>query len=370
MSRASLRRALVLALGALLCLTEASRAQTAAAAARRFAALRDTLARVQARLASRTGALDTLPLGPVRLVLRPDLAERIRPAMPGARETLERRFGAVKVPPVGALRIDLVVGGGGTAPHLEARFYPTETGWGSGVYYAGTAAPTDSIAVMLAAAAGDGLWPAAGPAVREWVQGVPLAWWGDGGNLEPVYVEMVTDPLHSTQACFRGDRQACRRALGLLPSADPARDWYDPEDRRTRILQQSGRWLLAERRPQVVACLDRREYGMCDVLFSLLNREGVPPPLSPVARRSLAWLVLRQGGAGAFQRLVGDPAGSLGDRLAVTAGLPLDSLLGLWHAEVVRARPRIVAVTPGSGWMALGWVVLLGMLALRSSRWR
>jgi hypothetical protein len=61
---------------------------------------------------------------------------------------------------------------------------------------------------------------------------------------------------------------------------------------------------------------------------------------------------------------------AIDQRLSSAAGVPLDSLLSVWRSSVILARPTPVEL-PGYGpFVGLGWVLVLGMLALRSSRWR
>lgn len=356
-------------LGVLTGLVGNASAQTAAGAARRFTALQDTLARVRDSIRDLQPEMDTLRLGAFRVVVRPQLAERIQPAIPRALERLQRRYGGIAFVPTGAIHVGEDRDGDGRVG-LGARIYPTEVRWNAGAYYAGGSAPVDSIALMLARAAEDGLSPAAGVAFRDWVGGSPLNWEWNGAGLEQAYVEMVTDPTHATQGCLHGDLRSCRRAFGLVPTSNPARDWFDAEDRRARIRQMAGQWVLSSKRGQVEACLDRRDFGVCDILFSSLSPDVIQPPFSVTARASLANLALRQGGDAAFERLAMHPTGGLGDRLAFAAGVPLDSLLVLWRGEVLRARPATVAVSGASTAAALGWVALLGLMALRSSRWR
>jgi hypothetical protein len=79
---------------------------------------------------------------------------------------------------------------------------------------------------------------------------------------------------------------------------------------------------------------------------------------------------LQIGGREAYRRLVADPAAPIGARLAATAGLPLDSLVVRWRSRALAARPPRITLTWWTSAAALGWTLILGLCALRSSRWR
>jgi hypothetical protein len=93
-------------------------------------------------------------------------------------------------------------------------------------------------------------------------------------------------------------------------------------------------------------------------------------PLSPEARASFLGQALRTGGAGAFLRLRAADGEPLLDRLVAAAGVPQDSLLAAWRSAVLAARPSARAGLIRSPLSVLFWLVLLGALAVRSTRWR
>jgi hypothetical protein len=177
--------------------------------------------------------------------------------------------------------------------------------------------------------------------------------------------------MHTMQGCFHGDRVSCWRAFGLGAPQDTSLDWLDAADRRTLIARfRRGGWFFAGQTGQVTGCVEAHQREMCDGLIASMPREYLRPPMSLPARRSLTGLALSRGGEGAFERLTARPEASLAERLSAAARLPVDSLLALWHSEVLAARPAVVTLSARSGWMALGWIAVLGMLALRSTRWR
>jgi hypothetical protein len=102
----------------------------------------------------------------------------------------------------------------------------------------------------------------------------------------------------------------------------------------------------------------------------VLHAMSFDAPLSAEARHSLARLVLDVGGRAAYTRLLRYPGRPLSERLAFAAGLPRDSLMARWRSSILAARPKPVTITAPGAWTALGWAVVFGLLALRSSRWR
>jgi len=181
-----------------------------------------------------------------------------------------------------------------------------------------------------------------------------------------VYVELVTAPSSAVQRCYGGAMQGCAAALGLL-EGDQAPLWYDAVERRTMVLHNQD---IAQRfglQSTADQCLDRRSDTAC--LQVLRSLPWLEPPLSTEARQSLTRLAVAVGGRRAFVRLA-ESGAPLAQRLSAAAGMPLDSLLQQWRRLVIAERPRPVPVTRSSAWMALGWGVLFGLMALRSTRWR
>jgi hypothetical protein len=191
-----------------------------------------------------------------------------------------------------------------------------------------------------------------------------------------VYSELVTAPWHATRACFLGDMAGCRRALGLAGGTDPLADWYSPGDYHQLVLEQQVRGTAVP--DQLNRCLHVPDDAAClAVLRSGWYRPNYrqsawrpPSPLSPRARVTFVTVALETGGAGAYERLVADAAAPLPQRLAAAAGEPFDSLVTRWRARVIAAPAPPVAVPERSAWMVVGWALIFGFLALRSTRWR
>ena len=181
---------------------------------------------------------------------------------------------------------------------------------------------------------------------------------------EELYEDLVTSPSLLARSCYVGSLSACEQALGLVPTRDPATEWYDAAARREVVRN-------------VVGAHDRLaldcEQGVDAACIRLLrgpDSARVSPPLMFENREVIVRLALRRGGPKALQRLLGNAGLPLGRRLELASGTSLDSLVHLWQAAVLAHRPASVDLTPGVGWVALAWTAVLGVLVLRSSRWR
>jgi hypothetical protein len=186
-----------------------------------------------------------------------------------------------------------------------------------------------------------------------------------------VYIRLVTAPSQAARRCFLGDIPSCRSVLDLDDSDSSYLQWYpSPAERRAVLLRSFAEYF---NRPATAAiwreCTRGNDTG-CVQLLRTLPRGAISAPLETDAHRLLAHVALRMGGRPAYGRLLADSTVALSQRLAAAAGVPLDTLLVQWHAEVLAARPAAVAVPPWGVPAALGWILLLAGCGLRSSRWR
>jgi len=172
----------------------------------------------------------------------------------------------------------------------------------------------EEVAVGLVNQLGQDLMAASDPALRRWLgPAVPLSHLGPAG-LGRAYREVVTHRTPGAPQCVAGDLSACADALELRSE------------------------------PQASA--------------------------TPTARRALAELALELGGEGGYRRFVTAAVPDMATRLAITAGVPVDSLLAEWHARLTGARPQSTEVPLRAAGAALFWVAVFGLAATRSSRWR
>ena len=223
------------------------------------------------------------------------------------------------------------------------------------------------VAFQLVRAASAQLAAHADTALTNWLgpqllNDVPL------GTMESrTYVELVTAPSVAVHHCFAGDLDGCRTALGLLgPGVDRITAWYDAAERRGLVRHPLWSSPPTGSGPAMDACLLSGSDSAC---LDVLHRLTVEPPLSNEARQSLARIALRSDPT-AFGRLAASAGQPLASRLADAARQPSDSLISRWRVEIIAARPRPVTFAAGLGWTALGWMLVFGLLSLRSTRWR
>jgi hypothetical protein len=181
-----------------------------------------------------------------------------------------------------------------------------------------------------------------------------------------IYVELVTAPSATVRRCYAGNVYACRAALGLV-EGDRVTLWYDAAEWRAMV-RRATQLERVTARAAVEACLTGQSDAAClDIVHAL---PGTDPPLSAEARHSLTRVAFTAGGRDAHGRLLRGAGRPLDERLAAAAGLPSDTLVQRWRETILSARPKPVTLSASGGWMALGWAVVFGLLALRSSRWR
>jgi hypothetical protein len=184
---------------------------------------------------------------------------------------------------------------------------------------------------------------------------------------QTVYLELATKPWRIVRECFEGRLDRCRAALAL--GQQSVATWYTADERR-HVVGTAQEWepRLGED-PRAQRCVVGGDDGACIAVL-----EAYPPvlgePLSSLTRHSLLRVALQSGGRGAFGRLVRNDTLPIGDALAIAAALPTDSLVARWHTAILAARPRGTVLSLSGGWTAFVWVVILGLAAMRSTRWR
>ena len=180
------------------------------------------------------------------------------------------------------------------------------------------------------------------------------------------YVEIATTDNRIAAECFAGSLARCREGFAFEQPADPVMSWYEPANRR----RLARRALLRRRRdPAVERCVQGDDL-MCIAELRSWAPDELPPPLSSHARHSLTWVALELGGDGALARLETSTVGTVEQRLAEAARTTPAKLIAAWRDSVVAARPRPVAASARTAWAAVMWASLLGILSMRSSRWR
>ncbi len=188
-------------------------------------------------------------------------------------------------------------------------------------------------------------------------------------DLEESYIALVTSHYAISQECFLGRIARCRSLLGLDQDNSPLRLFSTLAERQkvARLLYVA--FQRADLRADLIPCLAGSD-SSCQAALARVPPEQLPRPVPAALRIGLTTLALRLGGREAYSRLKGDSLAPMPTRLSLAAGVPLDSLLALWQGAVVQARPKPVAIPPFGVVVGLGWGMVFGLMALRSSRWR
>jgi hypothetical protein len=205
-------------------------------------------------------------------------------------------------------------------------------------------------------------------AFERWVGSIPIQ--GDLRRMHrTTYIEMVTSSSPVIHECYLGDMGACREGLFPEASDDPATRWYVPAQRR-RVVSEINKDYLPDMASVQASCTEDGNTESCIAFLRSMPSGTLGTPFSAPAIHGLIRVALEIGGDGAFGRFVDTDPRSAESRVLQTVAVPIDSLLGMWHARVLAARPEPTIASPTALWGALAWFVLFTGMALRSTRWR
>lgn len=181
-----------------------------------------------------------------------------------------------------------------------------------------------------------------------------------------VRMELLSSRATVGRRCYAGDIDACKLALALVPSSDPATEWFNAADRH-RVVERyaNNAW-----RPVAGTweCLG----GQDSACVAMLRRYPNILPGTPIegeSRITLVQLATTLGGTGSRERLLLTP-GTPAQRIAIAAGVSTDSVTRLWLQRARDARVPSDDMSLGIAASSLVWILACGALALRSSRWR
>jgi hypothetical protein len=178
-------------------------------------------------------------------------------------------------------------------------------------------------------------------------------------------IDLLSSQAVVARRCYAGRVRDCRVALGITESADPAVEWYHAADRR-KLVERLRRNDYGGSDPVATdACLA----GSDSACVSILRNLPLPTPVSSNQRINIVRLAISLGGSGAMERLLLTP-GAVDARIAAAARMPTDSVVQLWVARARSARTVSDDMSPGIAASSIGWILLCGALAFRSSRWR
>lgn len=303
--------------------------------------------------------LDTVRSGALVILVRPGDAGLVRSAAPSAWSALDSLYGDEARALTAQPFLFYIM----TRP---VRYLPPQAHHLQRVM-AAEDATSDDVARQLIVGGGAAMRARGDTAFTSWLGPILLPAIHASAQHGRIYVELVTAPSVAVRQCYGGDVAGCRAALGLLDGRDPVAVWYDAAERRALVRRRTVVDLRRVRAASDACLTGNSDAGCIEVLHSV---EFLEPPLSTEARHSLARMALAAGGRAAYgrlQRSVGQP---LSERLAIAAALPTDTLMARWRSAILAARPKAVTLAARGAWIALGWAVVFGLLALRSTRWR
>ena len=183
-----------------------------------------------------------------------------------------------------------------------------------------------------------------------------------------VRVELVSSPALIARRCYAGDLTACKKTLGLMDEADPATAWYDSAGRRAAA--RSNRDWTGEPAAEVMPCLRGGDSVCIELLRSSSSfRYWLEPPGSERARRALVQHAMAGHESASLERIGGAPD-SVQVILGAIAEQPLDSTIAQWQRKVHGGGVESQSAPVRTVMFGLGWVVVMGALALRTPRWR
>lgn len=213
--------------------------------------------------------------------------------------------------------------------------------------------------------------PTDDPALVTWSGGAPRPSFPSRTVLERAHLDLLLSPYSLGRDCAVGAVDACLPALQLLPDPAPATLMYPTARDRRLVAEVIGRGGHGPAlQPLLDRCLVAGEAEGCTAVVEAISPSARPAITDVQTRRLLLEFSLHTGGPRAYGRLLAARGDPIGERLAAAAGLPLDTLLLRWRAELADAGrgsdPWSFEILGGG----VVWVVALALVAMRSSRWR
>ena len=181
-------------------------------------------------------------------------------------------------------------------------------------------------------------------------------------------LELVSSPASVAHRCFAGDLVACKVTLGFIAEADPATAWYDSTTRRALVNAAFSLGNLERRK--AASCLAGRDSACVALLrTSSALEQWLAPPGTGRIRMALVAQAFSMGAPGALARLAATNDLSV-EAIGAIAGAPVDSVISQWQRHVRDGGVESEVLTPVVALTALGWILAMGALSLRSPRWR
>lgn len=368
-------RALIVTLG-LSALPAAAPAQLRAAYERRLDSLAAVYRTANARLVAvrdslaRAGMVrDTVAVGPMRILTDVATAELSRQAGERVVASLTRHYRFLlphfTTHPLIARRVGRTGFSVGDSAYVAIGAVSMKGEW---ISTADVPPHLDDVTSTLLRAALGSLSGAVDTSIIRWAGMVPPL------DSAPTFIytraraDMISSHSFTARQCYAGDMKACRLALAITPVADVATEWFNASDRRA-LIARNDRTGWASIRPETAESCKAGNDSLCIAIIRAHPDVTIGPPLRQMHRVTIVQLAGAIGGEGAYERLLTTP-GSLDERIAAAARVPTDSVLRVWTARAKGVELPSDDMSPMIALTSVGWILVCGALALRSSRWK
>lgn len=221
---------------------------------------------------------------------------------------------------------------------------------------------------------------------REWLGGAPLMRPGPdaGFTWGSLHREAVTAGSSAVRDCMDGQAARCWSVLGFPNSESRALEWYSEDEIRLRAVMDMQNALRGSRRfrrgdgsvDQEAVAEARGLLAQCrgGAIESCLRMQGGwvhhRAPLPHIARTSLLWHALEQGGEGAYARFwtATDEGVPVPQALAAAARMYPDELVAGWGHRLNEARPAGPHNLGLAGLSSLLWFLSFAGIAVRAAQ--
>lgn len=221
---------------------------------------------------------------------------------------------------------------------------------------------------------------------REWLGGSPLVRPASdaGYTWESLHREAVTAGSAAVRDCMDGHAERCWSVLGFPEAERPALEWYSEDEIRLRAVLDMQNAMRGNRRfRRGDGSVDREEVARARTQLAecragavavCLNMSGGwihhRAPLPHVARTSLLWHALEQGGEGAYARFwtATDEGVFVPEALGAAARVTPNELATSWGRRLNDARPVGPHNLGLAGLSSLLWFLSFAGIAVRAAQ--
>jgi hypothetical protein len=205
------------------------------------------------------------------------------------------------------------------------------------------------------------------PNVAQWLHWLPFTNVWDDDEREVAYRDLALYITPVGLACLNGAPGACKADLGVVADGDTIGAWFDAPMRRAMAKGEMHGMSAYNRVSEAVRELCVR--GDDRSCREVLAHSWVRSPTSRNGRAQLLRYALVRGGPDAFQRLLSSKSSDLATQIESAAGVPFDSLVTVWRADVLKGEPPSPAPTPAEiASIVVSCAVLVGFVAWRRSQ--